>query len=824
MAEDMEKFEISDYDLENEFNINRPRRKYTKAQQMLGVWADSDSDDEPARPSFKRQGKKDYSAPISFITGGVQQAGQSKKQKMDISDDEEDEDAQDNNKIKDSSSESENERPSFSGAKSTSTFNFQPDDIAGLRKKRNPINTDVMRQGLGTWEQHTKGIGAKLLLQMGYQPGKGLGKDLQGIAAPVEAKLRKGRGAIGAYGPEKVAKIADTKASIEESEAKKSKQAKSSQWKKSNKKSNYSVKSVDEIIEDGRKTNRKVPTIDTNIVKCNVIDMTKPEKKTFSGYQHALGKRQEQPDENVVTDDKTKAVFTLTELQHNLDTLVDMCEQNIIQIDRRKTYSSDRIICLNSEKETLIKVRDQHAHLIGTLENVLATVNKLVERNSEMNLKETAEAFKYLQDRHFDEYKAFRLGDLACTFISPKFKEYLSLWSPLLQPNLPLSLFEEWKEILQNGALYDQRRSMAPYDQLVWNSWMPPVRIAIQNWICRQPENLVDLIEMWAPILPYWIMENLLEIILRKLTNEVEEWNPVTDTVPIHTWIHPWLPLMKNKMDTEIYPIIRRKLGNALTAWHPSDHSAKSILQPWVSVFAKGDLDAFLVKHILPKLQQVLQAFVINPHSQMLEQWHWVYDWKDLIPNHIMASMLDKFFFPKWLQVLGIWLNHSPNYEQVTNWYTGWKKMLSDKLLAEPIIKEHFRRALDMMNRSVSTPQGDLLPGSVEQVSYLMNLERTQAQSAKVSQMSQPRIERLAEAVRSASQVPQGFKDLVQKRCEERGILFMPLVNRYRDGKQIYKVGNIQAFIDGDCIFTCHNGSSWLPTNLSTLLDTAEIS
>lgn len=85
---EIENFEITDWDIANEFNINRVRRRPTKNQQIYGIWADSD-DEGDARPSFQSSKKhKDFSAPISFVSGGVRQVGKQEEKKEEGSEDE----------------------------------------------------------------------------------------------------------------------------------------------------------------------------------------------------------------------------------------------------------------------------------------------------------------------------------------------------------------------------------------------------------------------------------------------------------------------------------------------------------------------------------------------------------------------------------------------------------------------------------------------------------------------------------------------------------------------------------------------------------------
>ncbi|KAK3926472.1 Tuftelin-interacting protein 11 [Frankliniella fusca] len=826
--EEVERFEITDYDLDNEFNINRPRRKQSKNQQIYGIWAD-DSDDE-GEPSNQRGGfgsrprgrkKFDTTAPISFVAGGVQQAGKKKlegkkdgdsKQKKEDGDDDEDESGR---RFGGSSSDSDDGGRQGFGSKSNTTD--IDGDIAGLRKKNYQTSTTLINKGVGNWEKHTRGIGAKLLLQMGYQPGKGLGKELQGISAPVEAHLRKGRGAIGAYGPEKVTKMEDLRPELkkkEEDEENDKGEGKLTQWRKEGSKSSkvkYVYKSIDEVLEDqdrGRVYKREF----NELSKVKVIDMTGPQQRVLSGY-HAISGPQRPADEWETRKEKKFTNFALPELQHNLNLLVDMCEQDIIANDRKLRISRDRTVSLEQEEQVLSQKMDLEKKQIEALETLLSIVTQL--ENKVLDLEQCSQAFKKLQDQHYEAYRMYDIGDLAPDILKPLFQKEMADWNPFEHPTKFLSLFSKWKRILEkdNSAMYSNSliTMRDPYHRLVWETWMPIVRVYINTWNCRDCIPLISLLEEWMPLLPGWIMENILEQqIMPRLTLAVEEWNPLTDTVPIHTWTHPWLPLLGQRLHVSVFPIIRHKLSAALVNWHASDSSAHLMLQPWSKAFEKGDMDAFLVKNILPKLQEAMCQLVINPQMQHLDQWRWVMDWEDMMPVLSMASLLDKLFFPKWLQVLTIWLNDNPDYEQVSKWYSGWKAMFSEALLQQPVIKEHFRKALDLMNRAVSNPSQPISTPPTTQETY-----------QDPAAAHQQRYKAMAEAVRVAAQIPQGFKELLQKRCEERGIMFMPLVNRWREGKQIYRMGNQQIYIDRSVIFVSGPGGIWQPTSLNAALEMA---
>merc|ERR1712062_580795 len=80
-------------------------------------------------------------------------------------------------------------------------------------------------------------------------------------------------------------------------------------------------------------------------------------------------------------------------------------------------------------------------------------------------------------------------------------------------------------------------------------------------------------------------------------------------------------------------------------------------------------------------------------------------------------------------------------------------------------------------------------------------------------------------AEKKTNELLHSYKDLVARRCAEKGILFAPTVPaKWVEGKQIYRVGNTFIYIYKTAIFVQQSSSSsdkWIPQSLNNLLESA---
>nr|ABC69929.1 STIP [Pimephales promelas] len=815
---EIEKFEVTEWDLANEFNPERRRHRQTKEEVTYGIWAEHDSDDE--RPSFGGKRAKDYSAPVNFVSGGIRKTAAEEKLEKEGSDDSND------------SGDVPPPPPRTAVPKKLQTggsFKTSQRFAGGIRTG----------QDLGSWEKHTRGIGQKLLQKMGYIPGKGLGKNAQGIVNPIEAKLRKGKGAVGAYGNERTQQsLQDFPVIDSEEEEEQEFQRELGQWRKdpgtTKKKPKYSYKSVEELKAHGKLANKSMSRPAGELAQVKVIDMTGREQKVYHSYSH-MSQKHSVPEEaplSVTTREQKSTGFALPELEHNLKLLIELTEQDILQSARRLQHEKDTVVTLTHESDALQVRLAEEEESLGRLEQVMNLVESFeagdMEGGSALSLQECAKVFQQLQTEFYQEYKTLGLGDIAVSVVHPLLKEKLRNWDPLKDCSDGLEEVGQWRAILESSqSLHGgpDTSNMDHYHRLIWEVWVPVMRTCVSQWQPRNVGPMVDCVECWAPVLPLWILDNVLDqLIFPRLQREVDNWNPLTDTVPIHSWIHPWLPLLQSRLEP-LYPPIRSKLANALQRWHPSDGSARLILQPWRDVFTPGAWEAFMVKNIVPKLALCLGELVVNPHQQLLEPFNWVMDWEGMLSVSSMVGLLDKNFFPKWLQVLCSWLSNNPNYEEITKWYLGWKSLFSENLLSHPLVKEKLNEALDIMNRAVASGLGGYMqPGARENIAYLIQTERRkdfQCEPLPERREVENSATRPPGTATVPTAVPTNFKDLVQAKAEENGIVFMPLVAKRHMGKQLFTFGRIVIYIERGVVFV-QGEKTWVPTSLQSLIDMAK--
>ncbi|VDK30165.1 unnamed protein product [Gongylonema pulchrum] len=376
-----------------------------------------------------------------------------------------------------------------------------------------------------------------------------------------------------------------------------------------------------------------------------------------------------------------RLAFDVPELMHNLNILIDETEETIRRTDRQMRFLRDQTTALENDREqikaALEKEREEQNRMDQLVQLLEGYGLELIKEFSggffrftelcdadEVTLDHCRELFHTMQREFYEEYRLFKLEEVAIASVLPLIKRYFSTWDALgsTHADYGIALMTEWKRILEveergifnttkslGSSILNFLENLSPFERLLWDGWMPAMRKAALQWNPRDgPQQMLRIVEIWLPLLPLWMRENLLEqIIIPRIAAQVDEWNPLTDRIPIHVWLHPWLDVMGDRLQPVFSPI-RQKLAKALREWNPTDRSALSMLRPWKGCFAAATMSAFLSMNIIPKLEKALQEMIYDPtKNHRYDEFYATLDWIELIGAEGVAGILSRSFFPK---------------------------------------------------------------------------------------------------------------------------------------------------------------------------------
>jgi len=730
----------------------------------------------------------------------------------------------------------------------------------------------VSTKSLGTWEKHTKGVGMKYLEKFGFKGRLGARED--GVSRAIEVVVRPNGQGLGfgdfteqgalPVNKKLVAEWSGVEYKEEEiiTEIKKSKKimseeiSESKSWKKGGQKEKK-VKIVS--MNDFLNTDAGDGNINTH-KKEVIIDMRGEQTRIITDYT----------DMNSLPS-STDGPKLGQELLYNINLVVDLVEMDLNANSKKLGVEKKKINNILNDIEMLEKQIEKDSPRLKKLENILAILNKVNEKqikskNRELNIKDedddhdendfqywsnknnsdikesitltaVSALFKTLHQNYKEEFHMFGLIHLLPTVLLPVLQTLFINWVPLSDPLRLAEIFTagsglgEYFDINGEGALAAQTRSIV--ETIGENLTLPLIRRTLtKDWDVHNPHQCVTLLDTMKSIYPIKTVEELIDTFIQpKLIKAVKNWSPNVDIIPIHTWIHQWLPLMKAKL-APLYPDIRRKMSQALSTWQPDDIYAIQLIHPWRDIFDKISMDTFLIRMIIPKLVINLRNIIINPSNQDVSMFNKIAMWYDIIPSVHFISLFKGEFFARWLRVLVTWLSSSPDLEEIVQWYLGWKSVFPEKLLEEPDMLESFNSALDIMNIALTAKEheyGMLLKkagSDVLDTSYFNVVEK------KISENSMK--DRLQELNKSSRYTPgtvnEGipstrgvlFKEVVETFAANNGITFIPKVGRVQDGKQVFMFGKSLCYLDQDVVFvstaTKTVTAEWRPIGLEELL------
>ncbi|PPQ73235.1 hypothetical protein CVT26_015038 [Gymnopilus dilepis] len=654
-------------------------------------------------------------------------------------------------------------------------------------------------------------FGARMLAKMGWQAGTGLGAAGEGIVTPIESKLRPQKMGIAFKGfrekteqskleakrrGEVVSDEEDEKTKKFKKKAREQQEKRADAWKRPRKvKTKIEHKTYEQILAEA---GEEAPPPGIG----QIIDATGAVPREVSSLA----------DISLNTWSPTNDPTRIPEMRHNLKLIADACKTDLDGLAREAKALQERKKFVITEDVRLRKRVEDEAEMIARLQRIQLVANDINEKAKEMSslyevsLEPFSPMVSTLIHDYSSEYEKYGLDEIVVGAIAPVMRRMIANWNPLEEPAFFLPTLRSWRRALKindeeikpetsvdlygtvttapppanlsvlrslpiflptDKPIPSRERPMTPFESLLWNVWLPKVRTAINNdWSADEPQPAVKLYEVWSTFLPPFIRDNMLDqLILPKVQKAVANWTAKQAKVSLQAIVFPWLPYVGLRLE-EVVGDARRKIKSLLRSW-VVDEPAPADLLAWREVFDTADWDAMLLKYVVPKLGATLRNdFRINPRDQKMEPLLRVLAWSQLIRSSIFSQILETEFFPKWLDILHIWLiQPRVSFQEVTEWYQFWKDTFPEDVRTLPRVDRGFTRGLQLMNKAI-----ELGPEAATKLAKPDFL-------GEISAPSSPRPTKVAEKVfkPSARTHEITFRSIVEEFAAAHNLLFIPV-------------------------------------------------
>lgn len=644
------------------------------------------------------------------------------------------------------------------------------------------------------------GKAARMMAMMGYKAGEGLGTSGNGIVQPIEAKLRPGqKSGLGSV-DEKNSSESSHRHAKSLSTPRTQSQTKEAQTRKIKVRYKTAKEIVDEAggglsIPQGLKS---------------ILDMTGSKTKRIAGLENL-----ESTSFESVHNDSYR-LFQIARRD------VERFAANWRTLQDRKAYLAAEVVRIRAEL-------DHCTSQILSFRALNDSTHALIARCEETHDDETklARLFTGLSTLEIDvqeQQPGYRLDELVVSLLAPHLKHSMSFWLVLEEPSKfynelsHLGTVLQLSKLMENGTDIDTKRAAYPFECLMATIWYPRIRQSIStSWTDLADPAVLRLLEVWNSLTPQFLHEQIVDqLLMPRLTACIQKWNPRSRHEQSSlSWLFQWLPYVGTRVGI-LVQLVKRKFVTVLSHWRPS-HGLILELFEWDDLIGKHEISSMLEKQVLPKLEETLRKeLVIEPSDQQLAVLDSMLLWQPKFTPQVMAELLATEFFPKWTNVLYLWLKANGDFEEISEWYEWWRRIIPAALMGEKAVQKGFAKGLEMMeivleNGAEALPVPDI--GPKKPLDHQKHL-REQKESVSRRQASVD------------VEIPEiTFKDVVEDWCSKHNYLLFPLRKAHESGNALFKItgnatgtGGITVYLRGDIVMVLGaDKSHFKPTRLADI-------